>query len=102
MEDQAIQPASFLRELHARLFERYGISRQTAAIAQLGERQTEDLEVPGSIPGLGKFIIIKRGISIVRKCKYAFYRMAGLNRRPPACEAGVIATRPILQLLYKD
>jgi hypothetical protein len=25
----------------------------TAAIAQLGERQTEDLEVPGSIPGLG-------------------------------------------------
>ena len=26
----------------------------TAAIAQLGERQTEDLKVPGSIPGLGK------------------------------------------------
>ena len=25
-----------------------------AAIAQLGERQTEDLKVPGSIPGLGK------------------------------------------------
>ena len=24
-----------------------------AAIAQLGERQTEDLEVSGSIPGLG-------------------------------------------------
>ena len=24
----------------------------TAAIAQLGERQTEDLKVPGSIPGL--------------------------------------------------
>ena len=29
----------------------YGVV--TAAIAQLGERQTEDLEVPGSIPGLG-------------------------------------------------
>ena len=29
-------------------------SHQThAAIAQLGERQTEDLNVPGSIPGLG-------------------------------------------------
>ncbi len=28
-----------------------------AAIAQLGERQTEDLEVPGSIPGFGIFII---------------------------------------------
>ena len=26
-----------------------------AAIAQLGERQTEDLKVPGSIPGLGSF-----------------------------------------------
>ena len=28
-----------------------------AAIAQLGERQTEDLEVPGSIPGLGNFTV---------------------------------------------
>ena len=28
-----------------------------AAIAQLGERQTEDLEVPGSIPGLGIFFL---------------------------------------------
>ena len=26
-----------------------------AAIAQLGERQTEDLKVPGSIPGLGTY-----------------------------------------------
>ena len=29
----------------------------TAAIAQLGERQTEDLKVPGSIPGLGIIIV---------------------------------------------
>ena len=28
-------------------------NRFQAAIAQLGERQTEDLEVPGSIPGRG-------------------------------------------------
>ena len=28
-------------------------SEGAAAIAQLGERQTEDLKVPGSIPGLG-------------------------------------------------
>ena len=28
----------------------------SAAIAQLGERQTEDLKVPGSIPGLGMFL----------------------------------------------
>ena len=26
-----------------------------AVIAQLGERQTEDLKVPGSIPGRGRF-----------------------------------------------
>ena len=31
------------------------ISTSTAEIAQLGERQTEDLKVPGSIPGLGIF-----------------------------------------------
>ena len=30
-------------------------SQPQAAIAQLGERQTEDLKVLGSIPGLGKF-----------------------------------------------
>ena len=30
-------------------------SQSQAAIAQFGERQTEDLKVPGSIPGLGKF-----------------------------------------------
>ena len=30
-------------------------SKDTAEIAQLGERQTEDLKVPGSIPGLGTF-----------------------------------------------
>ena len=28
-----------------------------AAVAQLGERQTEDLKVPGSIPGLGIFFV---------------------------------------------
>ena len=29
----------------------------SAAIAQLGERQTEDLKVPGSIPGGGNFFV---------------------------------------------
>ena len=28
-----------------------------AVIAQLGERQTEDLKVPGSIPGRGRFFL---------------------------------------------
>ena len=32
------------------------LSEATAAIAQLGERQTEDLKVPGSIPGLATFL----------------------------------------------
>lgn len=31
----------------------------TAAIAQLGERQTEDLKVPGSIPGLGTLFLFR-------------------------------------------
>ena len=34
-----------------------------AAIAQLGERQTEDLKVPGSIPGLGTSELHFRSIS---------------------------------------
>ena len=29
-----------------------------AAIAQLGERQTEDLKVPGSIPGGGSMLMV--------------------------------------------
>ena len=33
---------------------RQHLRRCQAAIAQLGERQTEDLKVPGSIPGLGR------------------------------------------------
>ena len=31
---------------------------QLAVIAQLGERQTEDLKVPGSIPGRGIFLFV--------------------------------------------
>ena len=37
-----------------------------AAIAQLGERQTEDLKVPGSIPGLGTRLTA-RGEARMRK-----------------------------------
>ena len=35
-----------------------GRTMSSASIAQLGERQTEDLKVPGSIPGLGTFFAI--------------------------------------------
>ena len=33
----------------------HAVQLSVAAIAQLGERQTEDLKVPGSIPGGGTF-----------------------------------------------
>ena len=33
------------------------INHELAEIAQLGERQTEDLNVPGSIPGFGNIFI---------------------------------------------
>ena len=34
-----------------------------AVIAQLGERQTEDLKVPGSIPGRGIFFVVHQNIN---------------------------------------
>ena len=37
---------------------------QHAVIAQLGERQTEDLKVPGSIPGRGIFFLFLSYIDI--------------------------------------
>ena len=48
----SINPGSLLEPLHARK------DLAVAAIAQLGERQTEDLEVPGSIPGLGIYFCL--------------------------------------------
>ena len=36
----------------------------SAAIAQLGERQTEDLEVPGSIPGYGNSFLRGDGMYV--------------------------------------
>ena len=42
------------RNLPLRRGTRYPLRhRDTAVVAQLGERQTEDLKVPGSIPGDG-------------------------------------------------
>ena len=40
------------------------IDSNQAAIAQLGERQTEDLKVPGSIPGLGKLVHAKGSLGL--------------------------------------
>ena len=39
-------------------FEKARIILNRADLAQLGERATEDREVPGSIPGVGKFFVI--------------------------------------------
>ena len=46
--------------LFSRLYKRENqiLFVRLAAIAQLGERQTEDLKVPGSIPGGGKLFFI--------------------------------------------
>ena len=41
----------------------HGYSSAEAAIAQLGERQTEDLKVPGSIPGLGTRAKLESGLN---------------------------------------
>ena len=46
--------SSGLRLQHEKQVHRFD-TKPLAAIAQLGERQTEDLKVPGSIPGLGTF-----------------------------------------------
>ena len=40
-----------------------------AAIAQLGERQTEDLKVPGSIPGLGTRRTAGAGARVRKLCR---------------------------------
>ena len=37
--------------------EKLGGLTRIAVVAQLGERQTEDLKVPGSIPGLGIWLV---------------------------------------------
>ena len=42
----------YLRTILDRILDEY-----EADIAQLGERKTEDLKVPGSIPGVGKFFV---------------------------------------------
>ena len=56
-----------------------------AAIAQLGERQTEDLKVPGSIPGGGIDIIIVQsntwGYSSIGRARVPQTRGTGIETR---------------------
>ena len=53
---------------------------RTAAIAQLGERQTEDLKVPGSIPGRGSFYFLFENFDIKRTKR--FCQKGDSNPRP--------------------
>ena len=49
-------------------------------IAQLGERQTEDLEVPGSIPGHGIIAMANAlGVICVTVAVFRFRRLIGFN-----------------------
>ena len=51
-------------------YEQFYYNHMTAAIAQLGERQTEDLKVPGSIPGGGNHIITSHHTLNLLCCSY--------------------------------
>ena len=62
-----------------------------AAIAQLGERQTEDLKVPGSIPGLGTFSCRRRCHERTAKSRERAARWEGLAQiafRTNCCSLG--------------
>ena len=57
-----------------------------AAIAQLGERQTEDLKVPSSIPGLG---IIPEVTGCRSEQKLTTHEMTSCNREGEMEDCGV-------------
>ena len=67
-----------------------------ADLAQLGERETEDLEVLGSIPSCG---IFRWAAAMNLGTNAQTYFIPGLNWGPLACEASVITTRPTERLL---
>ena len=76
---------------------RFNLPRDNmAAIAQLGERQTEDLKVPGSVPGLGILLIASRSEKIIR-AQLCIFRgkqeqtKSGMSQiRRPGIEPGTI------------
>ena len=67
---------------------------QPAVIAQLGERQTEDLKVPGSIPGHGTFFFPQKEEG--RKSRW--WRIRASIPVPYRCERYVIPISPIPHL----
>ena len=78
------------------------IASAVAAIAQLGERQTEDLKVPGWIPGLGKCIHLRAEPNGFRvhllsrsdtvSCRPGLYAHLSPPFAPCVCKGGPPAT----------
>ena len=73
-----------------------GPKASLAALAQLGERQTEDLKVPGSIPGGGTFLtrvpslqqrgyIGAVGVGVIIDASQALDPSSNLGRRRSLC-----------------
>ena len=58
-----------------------------AQVAQLGERQTEDLNVPGSSPGLGMFLPVNNA-PIAERFLAQMITINLENPRKGACESG--------------
>ena len=54
------------------------VRENIAAIAQLGERQTEDLKVPGSIQGLGILVVLDLEAVAATKRALNVYRVVPL------------------------
>ena len=73
-----------------------------AAIAQLGESQTEDLKVPGSIPGIGIYLLSACAVRRERRLQSLSHAIGGQQRLPaqdsnlesPAPEADALSLRP--------
>jgi hypothetical protein len=59
-----------------------------AAIAQLGERQTEDLKVPGSIPGLGIYFLDISGICARLLHDLLIFAVCGVSVFYSLCTSG--------------
>ena len=61
-------------------------SYRIAVIAQLGERETEDLEVPGSIPGHGSLLLCPTRAHPISTQAWASAKLAKSGFDPPTFE----------------
>ena len=86
LEDVTICQLRFMRQFIHWSISAFVGRLLSAAIAQLGERQTEDLKVPGSIPGLGSFAFCVCGVfeQVFMRESRSCARRAG-----PQCNAAI-------------